>query len=175
MSNSNSTNSELKQLKTSDIKSLRTEILKEQNYKCAICGKKLTVEDSVLDHSHKYSKSDIIGQDGRGLIRGVLCNACNLIEGKTANAITRYHGKLTVEERIKFLENLITYYRQGTKPYIHPTEAVPQKNLSKKNFNKLNKQYVLKYNRKPLEYPKSKKMTKQLEKLFHEFEINPYN
>ena len=49
-------------------------------------------------------------------------------------------------------------------------------NSSKKNFNKLNKEYKVKYpNKKPLEYPKSKKLTKGLKVLFEEFNINPYN
>ena len=44
----------------------RKQILKEQDHKCAICGCKLQLNKVNLDHDHDT-----------GLIRGVLCHACN--------------------------------------------------------------------------------------------------
>ena len=81
-----------------------------------------------------------------------------------------------MEVRIRWLQNLIKYYNQDLYPYIHPSEAEKPRELSKRNFNKLKKEYKLKYpNKKELEYPKSKKITKQLILLYNEFNINPYN
>ena len=72
----------LKQLKGSEVKELREKILKKQGYRCAICGKELTLENSVLDHQHKQRKSDKNGVNGDGLVRGVICQEDNLSEGK---------------------------------------------------------------------------------------------
>ena len=45
-------------LKTKDIKTIKQMLLEKQGYRCAICGKELTLENSVLDHQHKQRKSD---------------------------------------------------------------------------------------------------------------------
>ena len=161
-------------LKSKDIKVLRLEILKEQNYICPLCKKRITEDDRItLDHQHKYKKSDENGVDGNGLIRGVLCAECNACEGKVFNAISRFLRHPNKQERIKWLENLINYYKQDPYPYIHPTEVKQEPLLSKRNFNKLKKLYNNKYN-KDLEFPKSQKMTKALKPLYEEFNISPY-
>lgn len=50
---------ELKELKSSEIPEIRKIILEEQNFKCAICGKDITLEDRItLDHQHKNKKTD---------------------------------------------------------------------------------------------------------------------
>ena len=163
-------------MKSKDVKSLKQILLEKQGYRCAICGKKLTLENSVLDHQHKNRKSDPNGINGDGLIRGVLCSNCNLTEGKIWNATKRFQGARTVQDRIIWLQKLIKYYQQEPYPYIHPTEVKKEPDLSKKNFNKLAKLYKEKYpKKKPLEYPKSKKMTKGLESLYKEFNVKPYN
>ena len=55
------------QLTQSKIKDLREEILKKQNFKCAICGKEISETDGIsLDHQHRISKSQEIGEDGAG-------------------------------------------------------------------------------------------------------------
>ena len=167
----------MKQLKQSDIKPLRNEILKKQNYTCPLCGKHITENDRItLDHQHKLRKSDVNGVNGNGQIRGVLCSDCNALEGKIFNNQTRFLNQPSIEGRIRWLQNLIKYYNQDLYPYIHPSEAEKPRELSKRNFNKLKKEYKLKYpNKKELEYPKSKKITKQLILLYNEFNINPYN
>ena len=48
----------LTNLKTKDIKTIKQMLLEKQGYRCAICGKELTLENSVLDHQHKQRKSD---------------------------------------------------------------------------------------------------------------------
>lgn len=166
----------LTNLKTKDIKTIKQMLLEKQGYRCAICGKELTLENSVLDHQHKQRKSDKNGVNGDGLVRGVLCQEDNLSEGKIWNSTSRFQGARTPQDRINWLRKLIEYYSKDPYPYIHPSEVEKIPDLSKKNFNALAKLYSKKYpNKKPLEYPKSKKITKQLEPLYKEFNISLYN
>lgn len=160
---------ELKQLKSTEIKSFRKSLLEKQNFKCAICGKEITLENSVLDHQHKNKKADPNGINGDGLIRGVLCQEDNLSEGKIWNAIGRFQGARTPQDRINWLKQLIQYYEAGTLPFIHPSEKIPEKSVSKRQYNKLKKIYP-----KTPDYPKSTHLTKRLKELFEKFDIDPY-
>lgn len=162
---------DLRQLKGSEVKELREKILENQGFKCAICGKTLSEDDTgiSLDHQHRLNKNQEIGSDGAGLIRGVLCRECNTYEGKIWNNGTRYKQFKTVKERIEFLKQLIQYYEAGTYPFIHPTEKVPLKSISKRQYNKLKKVCP-----KVPEYPKSTHLTKKLEELFNKYQINPF-
>ena len=163
-------------LKTKDIKTIKQMLLEKQGYRCAICGKELTLENSVLDHQHKQRKSDKNGVNGDGLVRGVICQEDNLSEGKIWNSTGRFQGARTPQDRINWLRNLIKYYEQEKYPYIHPTEKPPQKILSKKNLNIVAKLYKQKCpKRKLLVYPKSKHLTDNLRKIFDMFEISYYN
>lgn len=166
-----------KQLKSSDISAVRQEILKSQHFKCAICGKPLTGSgDSTLDHQHRLNKSQPIGEDGAGLVRGVLCRDCNSLEGKIWNNSTRYKQLKTVQERVEFLKSLILYYSNPKYNLIHPTEKPSPKILSKKNFNAVAKLYSQKFpKRKPLVYPKSKHLTTDLKRIFDMFGVGYYN
>ena len=119
-------------------------------------------------------KSDENGPGGDGLVRGALCQGCNLAEGKITNALFRFLQIRTTKDRVLFLQKLIEYYSKGTYPFVHPTEVKKEPQVSKKNFNKLNKLYS-KETGKSLEYPKSKKLTKKLKVLFEKYNINPYN
>lgn len=162
---------DFKQLKGTEVKELREKILKNQEFKCAMCGKTLSEDDTgiSLDHQHRLNKNQVIGSDGAGLIRGVLCRDCNTYEGKIWNNGTRYKQFKTVKERIDFLKRLIQYYENGTYPFIHPTEKVPEKIVSKRQYNKLKKVCV-----KVPEYPKSAHLTKKLKELFDKYQINPF-
>ena len=73
------------QLKYVDILKTKEELLKNQDGKCAICGKEISLSEAVLDHQHKNKRSDVNGVIGNGLIRGVLCRDCNCMEGKVWN------------------------------------------------------------------------------------------
>ena len=156
-------------LKTKDIKTIKQMLLEKQGYRCAICGKELTLENSVLDHQHKQRKSDKNGVNGDGLVRGVICQEDNLSEGKIWNATGRFQGARTPQDRIDWLRKLIQYYEAGTYPFIHPTEKVPEKSISKRQYNKLKKVCP-----KVPEYPKSTHLTKRLKELFEKFNIDPY-
>lgn len=162
---------DLRQIKSTEVKELREKILENQGFKCAICGKTLSEDDTgiSLDHQHRLNKNQVIGTDGAGLIRGVLCRDCNVYEGKIWNNGTRYKQFKTVKERIEFLKQLIQYYEAGTYPFIHPTEKVPEKSVSKRQYNKLKKVCP-----KVPEYPKSTHLTKRLKELFDIYQINPF-
>lgn len=67
----------INRLKTTQIPVVRAAILKSQQMKCAVC--EITITNSgCLDHDHHT-----------GLLRGVLCNNCNGIEGKIKNLVIR--------------------------------------------------------------------------------------
>ena len=164
---------ELKQLKSSEVVGLREEILQEQNGCCAWCNDPITEESGVsLDHQHKL-KSEEPGPDGKGLVRGVLCRACNVLEGKIWNNMTRFKQPKSVDDRIELLQSLITYYEKGTYDIIHHTEKPKEPTVSKRNYNKLKREYTGK--KKFPEYPKSGKLTLALQVLFDEYGIEPYN
>lgn len=158
----------MKQLKTKDIPKLRKHLLKKQKYICPICNKKIKKEDAVLDHHHKKK----IG--GTGKIRAVLCRTCNVFIAKIENNCKRY--KITNEELPFVLENVKKYLTKTQLPYIHPSEAPQKKVLKKTSYNKLQKAYTgsAKF---PLYRTKGNRniqiLTKQLEKLFIKYGIEP--
>ena len=133
----------LTNLKTKDIKTIKQMLLEKQGYRCAICGKELTLENSVLDHQHKQRKSDKNGVNGDGLVRGVLCQEDNLSEGKIWNSTSRFQGARTPQDRINWLRKLIEYYEQEPYPYIHPSEVKKEKDVSKKRDSLIRTKYTL--------------------------------
>jgi len=157
-------------LKQFQIKELREQLLEKQNFTCPLCGEKIPPDKAVLDHQHRQKKTDPIGVDGDGMVRAVLCNNCNQIEGKITSALKRFKNITKNDSKIKFLNNLICYYNQGTTEYVHPSEKLPIQKVSKRQYNKLVK--VCKT--KVPDYPKSGTLTKALKKLFEKYEISPY-
>ena len=163
----------LLQLENKDIPKYRLQILKEQNNLCALCGVEITEKTGVsLDHQHR-TKSSVIGEDGGGLVRGVLCRKCNVFEGKIWNNSKRF-GITNLSDWLRVLAD---YLDKENYPLIHPSEKQKEPTVSKRKYNSLKKQYNLinKNKKKFPEYPKSKKLTKPLAKLFKDFSINPYN
>ena len=154
-----------RQLKGSDIASLRAWILKnKQKGLCAICGKEVT--DPCLDHSHKKKVK------GTGLIRGVLCRNCNTFIAKSENNCTRCG--IDQKSLPTILRSCADYLEKPHYPYIHPTEKPKKQKLSKRQFNTLAKMYSTRYpNRKRLVFPKTGYLTKALEIIYYEFKIEP--
>lgn len=168
--------SDLIQLKHSDIKTIKLELLEKQNHQCPICHRELSEDEFVLDHQHRLNKHQTPGENGAGLVRGAICNGDNLVEGKLSNALRRYRGITDVNDKIEFLESLIEYYKNYLTNYIHPTEKPQEPKVSKKNYNKLKKLYTESGSKKKFpEYPKSGKLTKSLNELFEKFNISPFN
>lgn len=166
---------EYTQLKHSEINTLKQKLLEQNNYKCPICGKSLSLNDAVLDHVHRLNKSQVPGENGYGLVRNAICRECNLIEGKITNALRRYKGITNTLDKIEFLYRLIDYYQIPLTEYIHPTEKLPKKKVSKRQYNKLKTLYSKSGKKAKFpEYPKSGELTQKLKKLFEDFEISPY-
>ena len=172
---------ELKQLKTKDITEIREMILKEQDGCCALCHNPITEKSGVsLDHQHR-TKSSVIGENGGGLVRGVLCRRCNVFEGKIWNNSKRFGLN---DDLSTWLRDLANYLDKENYPLIHPSEEPKEPKLSKRNYNKCKKLYDLEefipkrknQKKKPFpEYPKSGKVTKALKEIFDRFEISPWN
>lgn len=167
--------SEIIQLKSNDLKPLKEKWHTEQNSICPILKKQITLDRLVVDHFHKL-KSEEPGIDGKGCCRGAIEFRANALEGKITNNFKR----LGLDKEIdlpSFLRNLADYlennHLQDDILYVHPNEVKREPNVSKKNYNKLKKVYTGKA--KFPDYPQSKKLTKPLEKLFKEYQIEPFN
>ena len=152
----------IEQLKGKDIPELRKNILNKQAGLCPICLEQ--PKTPCLDHHHKKKIK------GTGRIRGVLCLTCNVYLGKLENNCMRCG--ISQKELPEILRRCALYLEKEQYPYYHPSEAPKKPKLSIRCFNKLKKEFINKFpKRKPIEYPKSKHLTKQLEKLFNEFNI----
>lgn len=86
---------------------------RRQDGVCPLCGNALDFQSKgavVIDHDHS-----------NGLIRGVLCRACNGAEGKVANAAGRWGARsMEYSKIIAFLERLLVYLRKEPLPIMYP-------------------------------------------------------
>jgi len=147
-------------LKHSDLKYFRQKVLEKQNYLCPLCGEEIKESDAVLDHDH-----------GTGYIRQVLHRNCNSMEGMILHKFKR-SGVHKLTDIFTYLKNLLDYWDNDyTRNLKHPSEKPKEPKIGKREFNKIAKYYKITYpNRKPLEYPKSKKWTKLLKELKEEMD-----
>lgn len=157
------------QLKYSDLKKVRAEIHKRQDFICPILKQKFETKAMVVDHQHKR-KDDPIGVNGDGLVRGCIHNRANVIEGKIVSAYKRY-GLNKFLPLPDLLRNIADYLEQENLPLIHPTEKKKPKKLTKRSYNALKRVYTGR-SKFPI-YPKSGLLTKPLKKLFEDFSVEP--
>jgi len=173
-------NVKLKQLKQSELKSLRMKLFNDQNGICPILNIKMDFTESVIDHKHK-TKKEIIGDNGKGLVRGCIHRCANTIEGKITNSYRRYGIEKMGISLPEFLRNMANYienepYKENNHYLIHPTEAPKRKILTKTSYNALKKVYDGK-----AKFPEYKTrddkpiqiLTKHLNKLFKKYGITP--
>ena len=163
-----------------DIKVLKEKLWLENDKICPLLGIEIDLEKMVLDHIHKLKSEDASEQ--KGTIRNAIEFRANAIEGKITNNWKRYFGADETKHPIDlptFLRNLADYLEKGAYQdaegnyYIHPKEVKKEPKLSKRIFNKIAKLYKEEYpKRKPLEYPKSKKITKQIKELAEKYNID---
>lgn len=109
-------------LKTSQIKEFRERLVREQNWRCALCDQPLTLETAVLDHDHR-----------RGYIRSALHRFCNTFLGKIENSVVR--NSITDLQ----LTHILANYRSYTKSHkliLHPSHRTPEerKELARKRL-----------------------------------------
>lgn len=113
-------------LKTTQVAKAREILARRQDGKCPVCGRVFSKSVvGCLDHDHKT-----------GLIRGVLCRACNRLEGQVQNRILMAGGK---EDPIKLLRGLCeyrAYHAENPSKFTHPTH----KTETEKHTEKLKKQ-----------------------------------
>ena len=158
--------SQTKHLKQKDIKAIRERILKENNFICPICTQPLDPADAALDHDHQT-----------GFVRGTICKKCNSLEGVWRSRVIRLGLKetLTFEE---LLLNMYKYLTQEQTNYIHPSHKPKPRKLMKSSYNELKREieHCNTFLKRPVKippYPKSKRLTKKLSKLFIQFELIP--
>ena len=169
------------ELKSKDIKILKQKIHEQNNGRCPLLGVDIPLDKTVLDHIHKLN-SESYAED-KGTIRNTIEFRANAMEGKITNNWKRLFGADTSKHPIDlptFLRNLADYleagaYSEDEMYYIHPTEVPKVPKIKKSSYNKMIKQFKIKYpKRKVPPYPKSCKLTKQIEKLFLEFCITDF-
>ncbi len=162
---------ELKEITYKELKELRYEQYCKQNGTCPILRQEIEYKDAVFDHKHKI-KSEKIGEDGKGLLRGVIHNQANVIEGKIAKLYKRYglHKFISLPS---LLVNIAGYISDPPmKPeYIHPNERLKAKKIGKRDFNRIIKYYFEMYtNRRKLPERKEDKNGKSKIKMNKKFE-----
>lgn len=82
-------------LKQSEIKEYREKLLREQGYKCPLCGTRILKSEATLDHDHETGK-----------VRQVLHRSCNQAEGRILSWANRARGK----DPKKFVSALVRYW-----------------------------------------------------------------
>jgi len=152
-----------------ELRELRHKQWTEQRGICPILEQAILFEDSVFDHKHitrKEIEEGKVGEDGKGLLRGVLHDQANVMEGKIARLYKRY-GLNKFIALPELLRNIADYLENPPMPqkYIHPNEKPKAKKLGKRDYNRVKKYYLEMHprRRKIPEYPKSGKMTKEWE------------
>ena len=147
---------------------LRQNQLFEQSNTCPILKQYIDFDSSVMDHKHK-TKAEKLGEDGKGLLRGVIHRQANVFEGKIARLYKRTGLHKFDISLPDLLRNLADYIESPPmKPrYIHPNERPKAEKLGKREYNKIRKYYFEIYpKRKKIPvYPKSGKMTKEFKDL----------
>ena len=163
----------LVQLERKDVAKFRDKILAEQHFKCGICEMTLQKSQAVLDHLHKRRKSDVPGVNDAGLVRGVLCDGCNRIEGKVAKSAMRFQ-KDAVPGVPTLLRKMADYLEREKHLLIHPTEKLVARKPSKLQYNKLAKIVASKPIPPTLPAFNPRKVSTALQKLFDAFNVDPY-
>ncbi len=99
-------------LKSSEIKTYRSQQLGLQFNLCALCSEPIQ-DDAVLDHDHKT-----------GLIRSVLHRGCNSMLGKVENNMVR--NRMDRERLRKWAQNIVQYITKTHTNLVHPTFKTPE-------------------------------------------------
>jgi hypothetical protein len=87
--------------------------------------------------------------------------------GKIENNCARY--SVSQQELPEVLYNMAKYLEKEHLPYLHPSEAPKAKKLKKTSYNKIKAVS----RKKCPSYPRSGKLTKVLERLYEEYQIEP--
>lgn len=169
------------ELKIKDIKILKTKLHKQNKGICPLLGVPVPLDQTVLDHIHKLKSEDYAND--KGTIRNAIEFRANALEGKITNNWKRYYSADVSKHPTDlptFLRNLADYIEAGAYSedgvyFIHPSEVPKAPKIKKSSYNKMIKLFKIKYPKKKVPiYPKSKKLTKIMDKLFKEFKITKF-
>lgn len=154
-------------LTNKEFKALRKKQWLNQNKRCPILNQVIHYSEAVFDHKHK-TKKEPIGVDGKGLLRGVIHNQANIMEGKITNTYKRY-GLNKFIPLPELLRRIADYLEDPPmkQKYIHPKELPKKERLKKSDFNKICKYYFEIYPKSKIlpKYLKNQKMTKRFQLL----------
>jgi len=109
-------------LKYKDIKTHRSQLLEQQEYRCSLCGDTI-IDDAVLDHDHKT-----------GRIRSVLHRGCNAMLGKIENNMPR--NRMDIHRLERFCTNIVKYITEEYADIVHPTYLTPEERKMKTAYKK---------------------------------------
>lgn len=120
-----------RKLKTTEIKATRDQFLKNNSFKCGLCGLPVLDTETVhLDHDHKT-----------GVVRDAIHSRCNTTLGKLENHFVRA-GFKTEEQKREFLMNVWSYiklHETDQTKLIHPTHLTPEERKAKAKRRKAKK------------------------------------
>lgn len=162
--------------KSKDVLPIKTKIWEMNKGICPILKVPILLDNMALDHIHKLKKEEC--SVDKGVVRNAIDMRANQLEGLYGKTFKRFMGNDSPIGFTEFLRNLADYIDEGAfidevgedkVSYIHYTEVPKPKKLQKACYAKLKKTYNKKA--KLPEFPKSGKLTKGLEKLFNEYNI----
>lgn len=172
-------NEEYKEIKSGELSKIRQELYDVQSGICPIMKQHFPIESFVVDHQHRLNKSQTVGEDGAGLIRGAIQRHANALEGKIVNNWRRNGMDKFDISLPDFLRNLADYLERPNTSIVHPTELPEIPKIKKSNYNKLFKALDEKDKTKIPDWKedvKSKhkmKMNQTLKKLYEKYKIEP--
>jgi len=157
-----------KQITHAEFKTLRENQWLAQKGICSILKIKIDYKDAVFDHKHK-NKSEPIGENGKGLLRGIMHFQANSWEGKVTNAFKRYGLHKFGISLPEALRNLADYLEDPPlkEKIVHPNERPKAKKFGKREYNLICKYYfeIFPQKKKLPIYPRSGKMNKEFESM----------
>jgi len=112
------------------------------NIICPILQITLDKDSAVVDHKH-ITKSDVkkrkTGEDGKGLLRGVIHNQANVFIGKIEKGFARsgcHKFDLSISDQLR---NIADYIESPPLPqiYIHPNERIKIDKLTKTDYSRI--------------------------------------
>lgn len=156
-------------LTNSDLEQLKNKIINSENYVCPILKVKIEKEDCAFDHKHitlKDKKDKKLGDEGKGLLRGLIHFMANTFEGKVIKGFKRSGLEKEGFDLPEILRNLADYIENPPleQIYVHPKEKPKKRTLTQIEYQRICKYYFEIFPRKRSlpKYPKSEKnnMTK---------------
>ena len=111
----------MRRIKTTEVATVRYELLQKQGATCALCKLPCTTLDAVLDHDHST-----------GALRGTLHRTCNALLGKVENNYKRY-GVKNLGAFCAGLAGYLQRHMVNQTGLLHPTFKTEDEKREKRN------------------------------------------